>query len=116
MKNFEGEPLFLPRYVKTLTFNLGTDSPSEKGLYNDLSEYVNTQYNKALTRDKRRNVAFALVILQRRLASSVYTLFRSLERRKERLESMLKSSGDRNRIDERSFGFEIIEDLNEEER
>lgn len=116
MKNFEGEPLFLPRYVKTLTFNLGTDSPSEKDLYNDLSEYVNTQYNKALTRDKRRNVAFALVILQRRLASSVYALFRSLERRKERLESMLKSSGDRTRIDERSFDFEIIEDLSEEER
>ena len=81
LKDFEGKPLFLPRYVRTIPFNLGVRSPREKELYNELSKYVNTQYNKALTRDKRRNVAFALVILQRRLASSTYALLRSLERR-----------------------------------
>ena len=74
LKDFEGRPLFLPRHVKTMPFNLGTESPSEKDLYNDLSRYVNTQYNRALTKDRRRNVAFALVILQRRLASSTYAL------------------------------------------
>lgn len=116
LKNFEGEPLFLPRHVKTLTFNLGVDSQSEKDLYNDLSEYVNTQYNKALTKDKKRNVAFALVILQRRLASSVYALYRSLERRKARLEEMINKSQEKVRIDDRNFDFETIEDLSEEER
>ena len=70
LKNFAGEPLFLPRTVLTVPFNLGADSPSEKELYNELSRYVNTRYNKALSGEKKRNVAFALVILQRRLASS----------------------------------------------
>ena len=116
LKNFEGEPLFLPRNVKTLTFNLGTDSPAEKELYNDLSEYVNTQYNKALTRDKKRNVAFALVILQRRLASSTYALLRSLERRKKRLAELLDGALERTKPDDRRFDFEVVEDLNEEDR
>ena len=68
LKDFEGKPLFLPRYVETQSFNLGVESYPEKELYNALSHYVNEQYNKALNKDKRRNVAFALVILQRRLS------------------------------------------------
>jgi superfamily II DNA or RNA helicase len=115
LKNFEGEPLFLPRYVNTLTFNMGTNSPAEKELYNELSKYVNTQYNKALARDKKRNVAFALVILQRRLASSTYALLRSLERRKKRLTELLEGTQERTRKEEH-FDFEVVEDLSEEER
>lgn len=115
LKNFEGEPLFLPRQVKTIPFNLGADSPNEKNLYNELSRYVNTQYNKALTRDTRRNVAFALVILQRRLASSTYALLRSLERRKKRLEELLKGA-DRNRQPEAVFDYDVVEDMTEQER
>jgi hypothetical protein len=52
LKDFDGKPLFLNRYVKTLPFNLGVNSPDEKDLYNRLSQYVNTQYNKALAADK----------------------------------------------------------------
>lgn len=48
LNNFEGKPLFLPRYVITKTFNLGTESPNEKDLYNGLSHYVNTQYNSRI--------------------------------------------------------------------
>ena len=88
LKDFEGKPLFLPRKVKTLTFDLGVESVLEKELYNSLSRYVIDQYNKALASEKRRNISFALVILQRRLASSTYALYRSLERRKRRLEEM----------------------------
>lgn len=115
LRNFEGEPLFLPRHVETKAFNLGIESPDEKTLYNALSEYVEKQYNKALTHDKKRNVAFALVILQRRLASSTYALYRSLTRRKQRLEEMLESAATI-RIDERDFDFDVTEDLSEEER
>lgn len=116
LKDFEGKPLFLPRHVDTVSFNLGTSSPNEKDLYNKLSNYVNTQYNKALTKDKKRNVAFALVILQRRLASSTYALLRSLERRKKRLEDMLKGALERDKIPEDTFDFETVEDMSEEER
>lgn len=87
LKNFEGEPIFTNRYPKTIRFRL---SEKEKKLYNELSEYVISQYNRALRSDKKRNVAFALLILQRRMASSTYALLRSLERRKNRLEDLLK--------------------------
>ncbi|MCX7766583.1 MAG: helicase-related protein, partial [Candidatus Sumerlaeia bacterium] len=87
LRDFEGKPLFTNRYTKTLKFRL---SDKEKLLYNALSEYVISQFNKALQIDKRRNVAFALLILQRRMASSIYALLRSLERRRKRLEELFK--------------------------
>ncbi len=116
LRDFEGIPLFLPRHVKTIAFNLGTNSPREKELYNELSKYVNLQYNKALSKDRRRNVAFALVILQRRLASSTYALLRSLERRRRRLEDLLKGAEQKGKTREGTFDFDAVEDLNEEER
>ncbi|MBE7435444.1 MAG: DUF3883 domain-containing protein [Anaerolineales bacterium] len=98
LKDFEGKPLFLPRYVDTVAFRLGIESPKEVDLYNALSKYVNEQYNKALTKqDKRRNIAFALVILQRRLASSTFALLKSLERRKKRLDELLEGATQNNR-------------------
>jgi len=115
LKDFEGRPLFLPRYVETKSFNLGVESYAEKELYNALSHYVNGQYNRALRKDKRRNVAFALVILQRRLASSTYALLRSLERRKKRLEELLHGAEQKSRGGE-GYDFEEVEDLSEEER
>ena len=87
LKDFEGKPIFTRRFPQTVKFRL---SEKEKKLYNELSKYVISQYNRALQSDRRRNVAFALLILQRRMASSTYALLRSLERRKERLEDLLK--------------------------
>ena len=117
LKDFEGKPLFLPRNVTTIKFDFGTDSPNEKNLYNNLSRYVNSQYNRAIQKDKKRNVAFALIILQRRFASSTYALLRSLERRKNRLTELLNEVNKPfNSYKEKGFDFEEIEDLTEEER
>jgi superfamily II DNA or RNA helicase len=116
LRDFDGKPLFLPRHVATIEFNLGVESESEKQLYNDLSRYVNEQYNKALTSEKRRNVAFALVILQRRLASSTYALLRSLERRKHRLEELLQGAPQRQRTADEGYDVDELDDLSEEER
>ncbi|MEM5816138.1 MAG: helicase-related protein, partial [Candidatus Aenigmatarchaeota archaeon] len=113
LKDFNGEPLFLPRHIKTLKFNL---SEKEKNLYNEVSKYVNEQYNKALAKEKKRNIAFALVILQRRLASSVYALLNSLERRKAKLEELEKKADSKIKFESPVFDFEEIEDLNEEDR
>lgn len=115
LKDFENRPLFLPRRVETKSFRLGVESPAEMELYNALSRYVNEQYNRALTKDKRRNVAFALVILQRRLASSTYALLRSLERRKKRLEDLLQEVQTL-RAETPGMDIEEIEDLSEEDR
>lgn len=116
LSDFEGRPLFLARYVETKAFNLGAESPAEKELYNQLSRYVNEQYNRALTHGRRRNVAFALVILQRRLASSTYALYRSLERRKQRLEELLKGAQEGRALDESAPDLDLVEDLSEQER
>ncbi len=118
LKDFNSKPIFLPRHVKTISLNLGIYSPNEKELYNELSRYVNFQYNKALQKDKRHNIAFAfaLVILQRRLASSTYALLRSLERRKERLEELIKRPLSKESISEPIVDYEVIEDMPEQER
>lgn len=111
LKDFEGKPIFTNRYPKTIRFRL---SELEKKLYNELSKYVISQYNKALQTDKRRNVAFALLILQRRMASSTYALLRSLERRKDRLENLLKEP---ELMKEMSFiDIEEVDDYEEEKR
>jgi len=110
------KPLFLPRYVITKTFNLGTNSPQEKDLYNELSRYVSSQYNLALSKDKKRNIAFALVILQRRMASSIYALLRSLERRKKRLQDLIEKSEKIHDEKLKLLDMDEIEDLNEENR
>jgi DNA or RNA helicases of superfamily II len=109
LRDFEGKPLFTKREVKTISFNL---SDPEIELYNQLSDYISTQYGKAEqeNKDKKRNVAFALVILQRRFASSLYALLRSLERRKERLEEFLKKGSV-----EKKEAFLELEELEEVE-
>lgn len=117
LKDFNGKPLFLPRNVETKSFNLGIESYAEKDLYNDLSRYVNEQYGIALSKDKRRNVAFALVILQRRLASSTYALLKSLERRKHKLETLLNDTQQRGQLSLNEYDFyDEVEDMSEEDR
>jgi superfamily II DNA or RNA helicase len=111
LKDFEGKPIFTRRFPKTIKFRL---SDEEKRLYNELSGYVISQYNKALQMDKRRNVAFALLILQRRLASSTYALLKSLERRKKRLEELLEKADLIKEIP--SIDLEEVEDYDETER
>ena len=92
LKDFEGKKLFLPRHVQTKPFRLGAESEQEMELYNALSEYIREQYNRfSEDSQKRNNVAFALVILQRRLASSTYALCISLQRRQKRLIELLES-------------------------
>lgn len=115
LKDFDGKPIFLPRNVETIAFDLGSQSKKEKNLYNELSKYVETQYNKALNKDKKRNVAFALVILQRRLASSTFALLKSLERRREKLKALLDGTKERG-LPNSDFDWDEIEELSEEER
>ena len=89
LKTFEGRPLFPERRSTTVKYPL---SPTEMGLYNEVTAYVQDQMNAADRLreggDGRRGntVGFALTILQRRLASSPEAIFQSLRRRRQRLE------------------------------
>ncbi len=111
LKDFDGRPIFTNRYALTLKFRL---SDKEKVLYNKLSDYVVSQYNKAIQKISHKGVAFALLILQRRLASSTYALYKSLERRKEKLKRLLKES--ELKVKSPFFEMEDYEDFEEEER
>lgn len=114
LRDFDGKPIFTRRFPKTIKFRL---SDIEKELYNEVSHYVVEQYNKALQTDKKRNVAFALLILQRRMASSTYALLKSLKRRKDKLEKILKGEERREGFVQRIWvDYEEIEDLEESER
>ena len=114
LKRFDGTPIFPPRKVKTVKYRL---SPEEKRLYNAVTEYVEKYYNKALEIEeerRRRNITFALLILQRRLASSVRAVRKSLERRKSKLEELLKQG---ELIQEVGYvSEEVLEDMPEIER
>jgi superfamily II DNA or RNA helicase len=112
LKDFEGRPLFLPRHVNTVGFRLSDD---EKKLYNDVSRYVSEQYNRAIWNERRRGIAFALVILQRRLASSTYAILKSLERRKRRLDGIIKGV-EQTTAPERAFDIEEVEEMSEGDR
>ena len=90
MVDFEGKPLFVSRSVMTPDVGL---SPDERKLYKNLSRYVREQYNLALKSAKGHNIAFALIILQRRFASSIYALLESLKRRRGRLNALLEGAG-----------------------
>ncbi len=109
LKDFNGVPLFPPRTVETIKYRLSDD---EQILYNKVTEYVQHYFNKALSKEKR-NVAFALTILQRRLASSVRAVRKSLERRVERLKELYEKG---QILQLEGYDEEYIEDLEERER
>ena len=87
MHDFDGKPLFLPRKVDTIGYEL---EPHEQELYDAVTEYVSNGLTQA-EEESNRNVSLALIVLQRRLASSLYALTRSLERRRDRLNEELQS-------------------------
>ena len=94
LKRFDGRDLFPERRSNTVQYDL---SLPEAHLYSEVTSYVREEMNRAERAaaedgdNKRRvNVGFALMTLQRRLASSPEAIYRSIERRRLRLESRLR--------------------------
>jgi superfamily II DNA or RNA helicase len=88
MRDFDGRPLFLPRHVATVPYPLDTH---EQQLYDAVTDYVAKGLEQAES-TRNRNVGLAMTVLQRRLASSLYAITRSLERRRDRLTEALAES------------------------
>lgn len=84
MKTFEGEKIFPPRNVKTVQFHLSSE---ESALYNAVTDYVQNHFDKA---SENRHIVFAMIILQRRLSSSINAIYESLKSRKEKLKELLE--------------------------
>src|SRR6516225_7262023 len=81
--------LFTKREVRTAAFDLDGD---ELDFYDELTRYVEDQSMAAASDESARGraVGFTMALLQRRMASSVYAVRRSLERMRERREKILE--------------------------
>ena len=89
---FDGRPLFPERVANTVKYKLSDD---EAALYAAVTDYVRDEMDRAEQIEdgdekRKRNVGFALQILQRRLASSPAAIHESLKRRLRRLEERLE--------------------------
>ena len=82
-------PLFTNRDVRTAKFDLDGE---EYDFYDALTRYVEDQSMKAAASDspQARALGFIMAMLQRRFASSVYAVRRSLERMREKREKILE--------------------------
>ncbi len=106
MKHFDGRPIFLPRHVNTMKYPL---EPHEQSLYEAVTEYVANGLRQAED-TRNRNVGLAMTVLQRRLASSLYAITRSLERRKNRLAEALEAARKFGKVQAQDSEVEVDED------
>ncbi len=100
---FDGRPLFPERRAYTVPFVL---TSAEAALYTSVTDYVTEEWNRAEQlaqhgEGRRGNrVGFALVVLQRRLASSPEAIYQSLHRRRLRLQARVEEERLRRRASE----------------
>lgn len=78
--------LFKPRHTKTVGYDL---TPEELDLYNAVTKYVRSRRKEAKAK-KNRNVELTLMVMQRRLASSIYAITRTLRNRLGALDGVLQ--------------------------
>lgn len=86
LKNFDGTPIFPRRVTRTIGYTL---TARELELYEAVTEYVQYYFNKALNKGNN-STAFAMMLLQRRMSSSIEAIYLSLQRRRERLQDLLE--------------------------
>ena len=107
---FDGTRLFPERYAYTVNYQL---SELETRLYDEVTEYVREEMNRADRLDGQRGnrVGFALTILQRRLASSPEAIYRSIQRRRERLEERLQEEQQRKTDAQTKLDIQVDDNL-----
>jgi len=84
--------IFTNRIPNSADFKIDGD---EFDLYRDITRYVKFQSNRAAAQGnnaRARAVGFRMALYQRRLASSIYSIRRSLERSADRMERLLKEA------------------------
>ncbi|MDR2172570.1 MAG: DUF3883 domain-containing protein, partial [Planctomycetaceae bacterium] len=112
-----GKPkrLFTRRNVKTVEFKI---NEAETELYDVLTEYVENQSVKAIQESSpaSRTIGFTMAMLQRRFASSVYAVRRTLERMADNRKKILADPEKyrQNKIDDKLP--DDFDDLSEDEQ
>src|SRR3989454_4499247 len=87
LRDREGNPLFTKRHVSSVPFPL---TWTELRLYNHVTAYINRFLPYQQGGVRRHSVALARTVLQRRLASSLNAIHRSLERRAHHFSGILQ--------------------------
>lgn len=86
MVTFDGKPIYPPRRSQTIAYPLKKGEVSEQSLYDAVTAYCE-QYFDLAGQYNRSAAKMAMMILQRRLASSTFALLQSLIRRAEKLQA-----------------------------
>jgi len=86
MTDMAGNKLFKPRHPQTVDYEL---EGAEWDLYEAVTDFVSRQLREIRGEHTKSAAGFALTTMQRRLASSVRAIRRTLERRVERIETAL---------------------------
>ena len=95
MVDWDDTALFKNRHTKTTGYEL---TPEEKALYDSVTSYVRSKRKEAKAK-RNRNVELTLMVMQRRLASSLYAITRTLGNRLSALEEVLAILRDPSRSD-----------------
>ena len=114
IRNDDGTPLFRPRWVNTTEIKF---SEEEHRLYDEVTNYVREGY-RAATQLKDNAVGFLMVLLQKRMVSSIAAIRRSLERRLmalEHPEAAALSPGELRELKEREDDEEALTDARREQ-
>ncbi|MBC7475447.1 MAG: DUF3883 domain-containing protein [Candidatus Sericytochromatia bacterium] len=85
MKDWNGQPLFKARFTKTIMYTL---TPEEKRLYDRVTEYL-TKRREEAQQEANIHVSLALMVMQRRLTSSIYAIMRTSRNRYNALKSLV---------------------------
>ncbi|MDZ7740940.1 MAG: helicase-related protein [Bacteroidota bacterium] len=86
MRDWDGKPLFKPRHTKTTLYQL---TPGEKRLYDKVTEYLLKKREEA-KQESNIHVSLALMVMQRRLTSSIFAIKRTLTNRYNALKGLLE--------------------------
>ena len=90
MVTFDGKPIYPPRRSQTIAYPLKQGEVSEQSLYDAVTTYCEKYFDLA-GQYNRSAAKMAMLILQRRLASSTFALLQSLSRRAEKLHITLRN-------------------------
>lgn len=119
MKDWAGNPLFKERYTKTIMYNLTAE---EKRLYERVTHYLTKRREEAKAQSNI-HVSLALMVMQRRLTSSIYAILRTLRNRYDALNGLLTQLTEnpglwrqREKLDLEVADIEDYEELDDNER
>ena len=118
MKDWEGAKLFRSRATKTTKYEL---TAPEKKLYDNVTNYLEEQREKA---EGNIHVNLTLMVMQRRLTSSIYAIMRTLHNRYTALKDVLTVIQRQPELFKQRHRFETVQadtlddydELNDEER